>query len=180
MQFIHHARDQAAYGGQFLGTEKLLLHRPLVQQLERYGHLIGQVLRQRLLIGVEHPRTVVLVELQHPHNAILRDHGHEKLGLGHGPGGALLNPERTARRIRHHQRCAVVEAGGHAQLGVLGGGAEGNGDHRLIQAWDFIQCARAPVVDIQPHSRDAQNRRESRGNPLRGGFGRGRTENVLS
>ena len=101
MQFVHHAGDQPAHGGQFLGAEELLLHRALIEQPDGHADLIAQVLRQRLFVGGEIAHPVVLVQFQHADHFALRQHGHEEQRLGaaspilgrHGETGCGRYPE---------------------------------------------------------------------------------------
>ena len=82
LQFVDHAGNQAAHGGQFLGAEELLLHAALIQQPQRDADLIAQVLRQRLLVGVEIAGPVVLIQFQDAGHLALGEHGDEEQRFG--------------------------------------------------------------------------------------------------
>ena len=88
----------------------------------------------------------------------------------------------AAGGIGHHQRRAVVEAGGCARLLAVRRGGQGDGDHFSVLdiGQHLIQRAGPPVVDIHAHAGDAEDGREGVGDALRGGFRRGGAEDVFA
>ena len=126
LQFIDDARNQPADGGQFLGSGKLFLYGPLIQQPDGDADLIAQVLRQSLLVGGKVAEAVVLIQLENTDHLALGQHGDEQQRLGRAGGVPSGHGERAAADIRNHQRRAVVKASHGAGPRSAGRRSQGN------------------------------------------------------
>ncbi len=148
LQFIDDARNQPADGGQLLGSEKLFLHGPLIQQPDGDADLIAQVLRQSLLVGGKVAEAVVLIQLENTDHLALGQHGDEQQRLGRAGGVLSGHRERAAADIRNHQQGAVVKASHGAGPHSAGRRSQGNRNRLSRLASHCVQSLGAAVIDV--------------------------------
>ena len=150
----------------------------LFLQLQRGGHLVGQMLHGRLLALAEIMEAAAVVNLQHPHHVGLREHRNQQHG-SRSDYRIFLLEVRAAPDVRNGNQRVAAKAG--CNRGRQGRGRRLRIDslHRGVVGVDTFQHFRRAVVDIEANAGGIRQRRKIQHQPPQDLCGRGGADHLL-